>query len=54
MKINKIILLLLFPLVLLLTSFKTSDSITGKWVFNDSPREIEIYRENNKYFGKII
>lgn len=54
MKINKKILLLLLPLVLLLTSFKNNDSITGKWVFSDSSREIEIYRENNKHYGKII
>lgn len=54
MKINKQILLFLFPLLMLLTSFKNSDSITGKWVFNDSPREIEIYKENNKYYGKSI
>ena len=54
MKINNQILLFLFPLVLLLTSFKNNDSITGKWVFSDSPREIEIYMENNKYYGKII
>ncbi len=53
MKINKQILLFLFPLLMLLTSFKNSDSITGKWVFNDSPREIEIYMDNNKYYGKI-
>jgi uncharacterized protein (DUF2147 family) len=54
MKINNQILLFLFPLVLLLTSFKSNESITGKWAFNDSPREIEIYKENNKYYGKII
>lgn len=54
MKTNKQILLLLLPLVVLLTSFKNSDSIAGKWVFSDSPREIEIYKENNKYYGKII
>jgi len=53
MKINNQILLFLFPLVLLLTSFKNNDSITGKWVFSDSPREIEIYMDNNKYYGKI-
>jgi len=53
MKINKQILLLLIPLVLLLTSFINNDSITGKWVFSDSPREIEIYKGNNKYYGKI-
>jgi len=54
MKNNKQFFLLLLPLVLLLTSFKNSDSITGKWLFSDSPREIEIYKENNKYYGKII
>lgn len=51
---NKNIILLLLPLVLILTSFKSNESITGKWAFSDSPREIEIYRENNKYYGKII
>ena len=54
MKINKNIVLLLLPLVMILTSFKSNESITGKWAFSDSPREIEIYRENNKYYGKII
>jgi len=28
--------------------------ITGRWAFSDPPREIEIYSENNKYYGKII
>ncbi len=51
---NKNIVLLLLPLVMILTSFKSNESITGKWAFNDSPREIEIYKENNKYYGKII
>lgn len=54
MKINKIILLLLLPIALILTSFKINDGIIGKWVFSDSPREIEIYKENSKYYGKII
>lgn len=54
MKMNKNTVLLLLPLVLILTSFKSNENITGKWAFSDSPREIEIYRENNKYYGKII
>jgi hypothetical protein len=54
MKLNKNIALLLLPLILILTSFKSNESITGKWVFSDSPREIEIYKDNNKYYGKII
>lgn len=54
MKMNKNIVLLLLPLVLILTSFKSNESITGKWVFSDSPREIEIYKENNRYYGKLI
>jgi hypothetical protein len=54
MKMNKNIFLLFLPLVLILTSFKSNESITGKWVFSDSPREMEIYNENNKYYGKII
>jgi hypothetical protein len=44
------------PIALVLLSFqyqKTND-ITGKWAFSDSPREIEMYLENNKYYGKIV
>jgi len=55
MRVNQKILVLI-PMVLLLLSFqhqKTKD-ITGKWSFSDSPREIEVYKHNNKYFGKII
>lgn len=53
MKISKIVLLLL-PLVLISMSLEENVDITGKWAFQDSPREIEIYMENYKYFGKII
>lgn len=55
-KINHKLFLLLMPIALVLLSFqyqKTND-ITGKWAFSDSPREIEIYLENNKYYGKIV
>lgn len=52
--IHKLIVLIL--LLVALTSFnsQTQADITGKWLFSDSPREIEIYLENNKYYGKII
>ncbi|NOQ26343.1 MAG: DUF2147 domain-containing protein [Bacteroidales bacterium] len=40
-----------------LISFKTSndsaDKIIGKWILPDNIK-IEMYKENNKYFGKII
>lgn len=55
-RINQRIFLLLMPIALLLLSFqyqKTND-ITGKWAFPDSSREIEIYKQSNKYYGKII
>lgn len=55
-KKNHKIFLLLMPIVLFLLSFqyqKTYD-IIGRWAFSDSPREIEIYKQNNKYCGKII
>ncbi len=55
-QINRKIFLLLMPIALILLSFqyqKTND-ITGKWGFPDSPREIEIYKQNNKYYAKII
>ena len=54
MKIDKKLVILFLPLVLLFTSFKNNDSISGKWAFSDSPREIEIYSVSNKYYGKII
>ncbi len=57
-KNSPLILVLLFVVS---TSFQyqTQKDITGKWTFsnsprNDSPREIEIYYENNKYYAKII
>lgn len=53
MKVSKIVLLVL-PLVLISMSLEENVDITGKWIFQDSPREIEIYMENYKYFGKII
>lgn len=30
------------------------DDIKGKWKFSDSSREIEVYKQNNKFFAKII
>ena len=54
MKIDKKVVILFLPLVLLFTSFKNNESISGKWAFSDSPREIEIYSVSNKYYGKII
>lgn len=49
-------LIVLISLLVALTSFnsQTQADITGKWSFSDSPREIEIYLEKNKYYGKII
>ena len=54
MKIDKKLVIVLLPLVLFFASFKNNDSISGKWAFSDSPREIEIYSVSNKYYGKII
>lgn len=56
--INIKIFLLLISMALFLMSFqyqKRSD-IIGKWAFtlSESPREIEIYENNNKYYAKII
>ena len=54
-KINLKRFLLLVSIALVLFSFqyqKTND-MPGKWAFSDSLREIEIYLENNKYYGKI-
>ena len=44
------ILLLVIPFSL----FAQGDEIIGKWKFPGNSREIEIYLENNKYYGKII
>ncbi len=44
------ILLFVFSFAL----FAQSDEIVGKWKFTDNSREIEIYIEDNKYYGKIV
>lgn len=53
---NHKIILLLMPVVFFLFSFQQQKTnvLIGKWGFEDSPREIEIYIENNMYHGKII
>ncbi|MDY0077013.1 MAG: DUF2147 domain-containing protein [Bacteroidales bacterium] len=50
------IFLLILPLALFLMSFQPQEinEITGKWAFPDSPREIELYKQNDKYYAKII
>ncbi|MDA3952716.1 MAG: DUF2147 domain-containing protein [Bacteroidales bacterium] len=44
-------------ILLVLTAFEpnndSADKIIGKWILPDNIN-IEIYKENNKYFGKII
>lgn len=56
MQKNHRIILLILPLSLFLLSFQYQETIeiTGKWAFPDSAREIEVYKQNNKYYGKII
>ncbi len=44
-------------IVLFASSFSLyaqSDEIIGKWKFTGNSREIEIYKEDNKYYGKIV
>jgi len=55
-QINAIIFLLILPLALFLMSFQNQETIeiTGKWAFPDSPREIEVYKQKDKYYAKII
>lgn len=55
-KINRKVFLLLMPLALFLLSFQyhNTNEITGKWAFFDSSRVIEVYKQNNKYYAKII
>jgi uncharacterized protein (DUF2147 family) len=55
-KALKKIFLFAVPLLVALTSFQyqTKKDITGKWAFPDSSREIEIYKQSNKYYAKII
>lgn len=55
-QINHRIFLLILPVALFLLSFQPQETyeITGKWAFPDSPREIEVYEQNNKYYAKII
>lgn len=53
--INQKRVLFAIPILLFLLAFQyqTSSEIIGKWAFPDSPREIEIYIQNNTYFAKI-
>lgn len=46
----------LFVLAILFMRFShaKSDAIIGKWESPDKDRRIEVYKENQKYFGKII
>lgn len=53
-------LLLKFGFILVLVflfmrfSYSKSDAIIGKWESPDNDRRIEVYKENQKYFAKII
>lgn len=53
-------LLLKFGFILLLVflfmrfSYSKSDAIIGKWESPDNDRRIEVYKENQQYFAKII
>ena len=47
----------LFFLFILLTAFKpaaSGDEIIGVWLTDEKNGKIEIYKENNRYFGKLI
>jgi uncharacterized protein (DUF2147 family) len=52
--IFKPLVALLLSLPLASFNYQTKKDITGKWVFIDSKREIEIYVQDSKYFGKTI
>lgn len=52
--IFKLFVILFLSAIVTSFNYQTSKDITGIWLFNDSPREIEIYTESNKYFGKIV
>lgn len=53
-------LLLKFGFILVLVflfmrfSYSKSDAIIGKWESPDNDRRIEVYKENQQYFAKII
>lgn len=51
------IILQLMPFLMAFSSghsLPNQDDIKGKWAFPDSSREIEVYKQNNKFFAKII
>lgn len=50
----KIFFVHLLLLAFFFSCITQSDEIVGKWKFTDNSREIEIYREDNKYYGKIV
>lgn len=55
-QMNRKVFLLIMPMAMFLLSFQhpTTNEIIGKWAFPDSPRKIEIYKQDSKYYAKII
>ena len=53
MKYSLFIILMLLPITLLFSATK-ADEIVGIWLNPDGNRKMEIYKEGDKYFGKIV
>lgn len=53
----KNIIIVILGFMITIPSFsqnKKGDEITGKWVTENNQAKVEIYKVNNKYYGKII
>lgn len=51
---NIMLALLVFVPLSFLFSSSNPDDILGKWINSDGNRKMEIYKDDNNYFGKII
>ena len=49
--------LIFLPLLLIMSSAfaqTKSDDIIGSWITSDGERKISVYKQNEKYYGKIV
>lgn len=51
---NLTLLFMLSTSILANAQSKTTDNFIGKWITEDKALTIEMYKENNLYYGKVI
>jgi len=58
MKLKAILMLMMAMVIIPITQLKAqdfkADDIVGVWMNEDKDAQVEIYKDNGKYFGKIV